>query len=101
MKHLPISWGAEIALFLKSVVGGKVDLVISESVFGNCWRRHLGASESHQEVTALVIWVLSEVALVVCLGGGSRRHWQGSGEVRQEREGSQQRVHFRAGCHCG
>lgn len=62
-KHLPISWGAEIALFLKSVVGGKVDLVISESIFRNCWARHLGPSESRQEVTALVIWVLSEAAL--------------------------------------
>lgn len=40
-KHLPISWVAEIALFLKSVVGGKVDLVISESVLeiagGDIW----------------------------------------------------------------
>lgn len=40
-EHLPISWVAEIALFLKSVVGGKVDLVISESVLeiagGDIW----------------------------------------------------------------
>lgn len=40
-KHLPISWVAEIALFLKSVVGGKVDLVISKSVLeiagGDIW----------------------------------------------------------------
>lgn len=38
---------------------------------------------------------------VVHLGGGPRKHWQGSRGVRQEREGSQQRVSHTASYHCG
>lgn len=67
--------------------------------------RKLGACKGHRKVTALLIWGLSEAVLeirvpvqIVYLGGGPKNTDRG---VRQEREGSRQRMHYRASYPCG